>query len=265
MASTSRLAFVRRVLLAYAGFGVALAYCLLRIAKWRIRGARPEEGALIARDTARVLARLACRGGDINVRVVDGAQVESSQPCVFVANHQSYIDYPILATIFPARTAIVGKAQIGRMPVIGWLFRATGNVLLAREDARRAAQTVEYLVHIVRAEGRSIWMFPEGTRRRTNDAMLPFKSGAFRVAAAAGVPIVPVVVSSLKPHIDLARRQAEPTTVTIRVLSPYVIASDDEGTIRVAITAIRAAMTTAYHATSGCDDREPPALLTQGT
>jgi 1-acyl-sn-glycerol-3-phosphate acyltransferase len=246
VASTSRLAFVRRVLLAYAGFAVALAYCMARIARWRIRGAPPDEGALIARDTARVLARLTCRGGDITVRVVDGARIESSQPCVFVANHQSFVDYPILATIFPSRTAIVGKAQIGQMPLIGRLFRATGNVLLERDQARRAAETIAHLVKIVRAEDRSIWMFPEGTRRRTDEAMLPFKSGAFRVAAAAGVPIVPVVVSSLKPHIDLAQRQVEPTTVTIRVLPPCVITTNDEGTIRAAITATRAAMIAAY-------------------
>ena len=221
---------------------MALAYCMSRIARWRLRGARTDEGEVIARDTARVLARLACRGGDITVRVIDGARIASAQPCVYVANHQSFTDYPILATVFPARTAIVGKAQIGHMPLIGWLFRATGNVLLSREDAHGAAQTIGKLVHLIRSERRSIWMFPEGTRRRTDDAMLPFKSGAFRIAAAADVPIVPVVVSSLKPNIDLARRQAEPTTITIHVLSPFVISTNEEGAIRAAITTTRTAM-----------------------
>jgi len=66
-----------------------------------------------------------------------------------------------------------------------------------------------------------------------------------RVAAAAGVPVVPIVVSSLKPHIDLARRQAEPTTITIHVLAPRVINASEDA-IRSAVAATRQTMIAAY-------------------
>jgi len=192
------------------------------------------------------MARLTNYGLGVRVRVIDGANMAQSQPCVFVANHQSFVDCPILATIFPARTAIVGKAEIGRMPLIGWLYRVTGNILLARDDIPGTATTLAQLVHAIESGGQSIWMFPEGTRRRTAEPMLPFKSGAFRVAAAAGVPIVPVVVSSLAPRIDLGRRRLEPTTITIRVLASRTVGGDDEVRIRAAVKETRTAMVQAF-------------------
>ncbi len=245
MPPTARAAFWRRAVMGYAGFGASLAYCIVRVAHRGLLGARAGANESIAKDTARVMARLVCAGGDIRVRVIDGERMTQLQPCVYVANHQSFVDYPILATIFPARTVIVGKAEIGRIPLIGWLFRVTGNVLLARANGRGAADTLTELVKAIVRDGQSIWMFPEGTRRRTAEPMLPFKSGAFRVAAAAGVPIVPVVVSSLTPHIDLATRQAEPTTITIRVLTARAV-DDDEAHIRTAVAETRDAMVLAF-------------------
>ena len=233
--------FLRRAVLAYAGFGASLLYCVGRVLHGVLVSRRDGAGTDISRDTARVMARLTCAGADIRVRVIDEHYVTAAQPCVYVVNHQSFIDYPILATIFPARTVIVGKSEIGRLPLIGWLFRATGHVLLARRDRRSASNTLRQLVHAIAHDGRSIWMFPEGTRRRTVDAMLPFKSGAFRIAAAAGVPIVPIVVSSLAPDIDLGQRRAEPTTITVRVLAPRHIIGD-EGMIRALIDETRTEM-----------------------
>ncbi len=205
---------------------MSLVYCVARLSQRALHSAlcgaerdRPHSRC-IARDTARVMARLSCGGMGIRVQVVDEHHLLAVQPCVIIANHQSFVDYPILAAIFPARTTIVGKAEIGRMPLIGWLFRATGNVLLARHDRHSAAETMDTLVDVVRADGRNIWMFPEGTRRRTPAAMLPFKSGAFRVAAISGAPIVPVVISALAPDIDAVQRRLVPTTVTVRVLPP---------------------------------------------
>lgn len=237
--------FLRRAVLGYAGFGASLLYCVGRVLHGTLTDAHDDATVDISRDTARVMARLTCAGAEISVRVVDEHYITAAQPCVYVVNHQSFVDYPILATIFPARTAIVGKAEIGRLPLIGWLFRATGHVLLARGDRRRASNTLRQLVHSVTQNGQSIWMFPEGTRRRTADAMLPFKTGAFRVAAAAGVPIVPIVVSSLAPAIDLARRRVEPTTITIRVLAPRFV-SNDEGQLRATIDETRTEMVRVY-------------------
>jgi 1-acyl-sn-glycerol-3-phosphate acyltransferase len=244
VAPTPRLAFLRRATLGFAGGGISLVYCMGRLLQ-RAATPRHAQSRLIARDTARVMSRLACRGAGIEVRVVDGERLATSQPCVYVANHQSVVDYPILAKIFPERTVVVGKVEIGAMPLIGWLFRTTGNVLLARGDSKHASRTLDDLIARVRSDGTSVWMFPEGTRRRDDSAMLPFRSGAFRIAAQAGVPIVPVVVSSLKPHIDLAGRRLERTTVTIRVLAPRTM-PDHYPELKVAMEETRQAMMLAF-------------------
>ena len=241
---TPRLAFLRRATLGFAGFGISLLYCLGRVMQ-RTVTPRQRRSGTIARDTARVMSRLACGGADMDVRVVDGERLAASQPCVYIANHQSFVDYPVLARIFPARTVVVGKAEIGRMPVIGSLFRATGNVLLTRGDSKGASRTLDDLAARRRSGATSGWMFPEGTRRKDDSAMLPFKSGAFRMAAQAGVPIVPVVVSSLKPRVDLAGRRLDRTTVTIRVLAPRMIPEHYPG-LKAAMEETRQAMILAF-------------------
>lgn len=71
----------------------------------------------------------------------------------------------------------------------------TGNLLIDRDNRAKAHSTIAQVVEQVQKRNISIWMFPEGTRSRGR-GLLPFKTGAFHAAIAAGVPIVPICVSS---------------------------------------------------------------------
>ena len=78
-------------------------------------------------------------------------------------------------------------------------------------------------------------MFAEGTRGKVAGQLGPFKRGAFRLAAATGVPIVPIVISPLKPYTDLRGRRLEPHDVVIQVLEPVFAAGsthEDEHALR---------------------------------
>jgi 1-acyl-sn-glycerol-3-phosphate acyltransferase len=140
-------------------------------------------------------------------------------PCVIVANHQSFLDVVTFGSIFPKRTVSAGKREIGRIPVFGWFYRLSGNLVIDRSDPRGARGSLDDAARTIREERVSVWFMPEGHRNRGPE-LLPFKTGAFRLAAAAGVPIIPIVAEPLAVIADTERSLARPGTLRMTVLEP---------------------------------------------
>ena len=102
------------------------------------------------------------------------------------------------------RTVSVGKKSLIWIPFFGLVYWITGNILLDRENRSKAHSTMAELARRIQEDNVSVWMFPEGTRSRGR-GLLPFKTGAFHAAIAAGVPVVPVVCSTTHNQVDLNR------------------------------------------------------------
>lgn len=141
------------------------------------------------------------------------------QPCVYVANHQSYLDVLFYGRLYPPRTLLIAKKQVLWIPFFGVMYAAMGNLLIDRTKRDAALAQMERALTAMREKDASIWVFPEGKRSRTED-MLPFKKGAFRLAIASGRPIVPLVMEPLKPHLDVRRLHLAPGSVRLRILEP---------------------------------------------
>lgn len=123
---------------------------------------------------------------------------------VYIANHQNNFDLFTFSHVVPHSTVTVGKSSLKWLPFFGWLYWATGNFLIQRNDRHKAIATIDQIVEQMGDTGLSIWMFPEGTRSRGR-GWLPFKRGAFYAAIQAGVPIIPVVCSSTHNKVKLNR------------------------------------------------------------
>ena len=121
-------------------------------------------------------------------------EIEKLGSCVFIANHQNNYDMVVAADIVQPKTVTVGKKSLALIPFFGQLYYLTGNILIDRNNKSKARDTINFVVKEIKRRGISIWMFPEGTRSRGR-GLLPFKTGAFKAAIAAGVPIVPICVS----------------------------------------------------------------------
>jgi len=167
--------------------------------------------------------RVFCRGVAAlmgwRIDVANRDRLDSARPCVFVANHQSFLDVVTFGSIFPKRTVSAGKREIGRIPVFGWFYRLSGNLVIDRSNPRGARDSLEEAARTIREEQVSVWFMPEG-HRNPGPGLLPFKTGAFRLAAAAGVPIVPIVAEPVAVVADTKRRLARPGTLRITVLEP---------------------------------------------
>ncbi|HET9766561.1 MAG TPA: AMP-binding protein, partial [Thermoanaerobaculia bacterium] len=142
----------------------------------------------LRRRAARAAARLLIHGSGTPLRAA-GLERLPTTPCVVVCNHQSYVDAFLLTAMLPSRFTYVVKGELKnhaftRLPLhaLGALFVERFDAEQAAEDARRGAQAA--------TAGDSLVVFPEGTFRR-GAGLLPFRLGAFSMAAQAGLPVVP--------------------------------------------------------------------------
>lgn len=192
---------------AASAYGVALA--LVR-----------RDRSMVAYDTARALQRLMRPPLGIRTRVVGREHLTAHRPCIYLANHQSAYDVPVLAELYPPRTAVIGKKELKTIPFFGWVFVATGNILIDRKHNASAVGRMQEAEEAIVSRGVSIWIFPEGTRGKVPGTLLPFKKGAFYMSIATGAPIVPIVLEPLQPYFDPRRRHLRPGELEIRVLEP---------------------------------------------
>ncbi|MDC0601746.1 1-acylglycerol-3-phosphate O-acyltransferase [Aliiglaciecola sp.] len=147
-----------------------------------------------------VMSKLA--GINVELRVPDS--VKHGGPFVFVANHQN--SYDLITVCMSAQKGVVtvGKKSLIWIPVFGWLYWLSGNILIDRKNKGRANDTLKQTVDKINERRLSVYFFPEGTRSRGR-GLLPFKTGAFRIAKAVNEPIVMVSTSNLHNKVNLNR------------------------------------------------------------
>jgi 1-acyl-sn-glycerol-3-phosphate acyltransferase len=117
------------------------------------------------------------------------------KPYVVIANHESQAD-PFLLSWLPFDMRWVAKHELFEPPVTGWAMRFGGDIPLRRGERESVLEMMEECKHAL-AGGISVMMFPEGTRSKDGE-LLPFKDGAFALAIAAGVPVLPVAIAGTR-------------------------------------------------------------------
>ena len=154
-------------------------------------------------------------GMDYHLQVDELKKLTS--PCVIVVNHQSNFDLFMLGSVVPRRTVTIGKTSLRWVPIFGQIYWLAGNVLIDRGDATKAKAAMVKTTDALQHQDTSIWVFVEGTRN-LGKGLLPFKKGAFQMAIAAGVPVVPICCSNYKRTMRLNRWRSGP--LRIRALPP---------------------------------------------
>jgi 1-acyl-sn-glycerol-3-phosphate acyltransferase len=197
------------------------------------------------RQTLYVYGKVFCRGlvrmMGWSIEVEDRERLEAFRPCVIVGNHQSFLDVVTFGAVFPRRTVSAGKREIGRIPIFGWFYRLSGNLIIDRAHARSALESLEQAARTMREEKIAVWFMPEG-HRNPGPELLPFKNGAFRLALAAGAPIVPIVAEPLTVVCDTNRHLARPGRLRMRVLEPVPTEGLDSKDLPSLVFAVRSQM-----------------------
>jgi 1-acyl-sn-glycerol-3-phosphate acyltransferase len=142
------------------------------------------------------------------------------RPFVVVSNHESFADI-LLISHLPWEMKWLSKAELFRIPVMGWMMWLAGDVPVKRGFGPSAVEAMDRCRQVLRNRV-SVMIFPEGTRSKTAE-LLPFKDGAFRLAIEAGVPILPLAVSGTGTALPKHGWRFGRSAAEVRVLEPVEI------------------------------------------
>ena len=191
---------------------------------------RRGERALAAGDTATVerlvdhhIPRwsrgiLKLTGVSLSVEGLDN--IPKDTPCVFVGNHRSYYDIPLLLVALDKPHGILAKEELEKIPLLNRWMKLLGCVFVQRDDVRASVRALNDATAIVQS-GKSFVIFPEGTRYKGEEGGAgEFKAGAFRIAIKTGVPVVPVAITGARALFENNGNRCHAGSVHIQVLPP---------------------------------------------
>jgi 1-acyl-sn-glycerol-3-phosphate acyltransferase len=152
------------------------------------------------------------------VHVTGRERLDPSQTYVFISNHRSYLDTATLFVYTGRRLGLLAKKELLNVPLLGVGMGFVNVMAIDRSNSEKARATVEAATARIRS-GRSFGVFAEGTRAKPGE-FLPFKKGAFYMAAQAGVPIVPVAIKNTDYLMGKGTGEARAGTIEMVLLSP---------------------------------------------
>jgi 1-acyl-sn-glycerol-3-phosphate acyltransferase len=166
---------------------------------------------------ARAWSWLILKTTGVRVRVQGLERISPGTTYVFVSNHQSIYDIPVIFASLPYQLRIIAKASLAKFPVLGWHLKRGGHLFVDRHhpDHGGILQRWRALVH----EGLSLIIFAEGTRS-LDGRVARFKGGSFLLALEAGLPIVPLAVVGTRHVMQKGRLRTEPGDVELIVHDP---------------------------------------------
>lgn len=171
----------------------------------------------VAHGCARLWSWLILATTGVTVHQTGLDRLEPGRTYVFVSNHQSIYDIPVLFASLPYQLRIIAKESLGRVPFLGWHLRRSGHLLVDRRNPDRSGilRTWKSLV----GQGLSLIIFPEGTRS-VDGVVAPFKAGSFLLAIDANLPLVPVSVDGSRLVMRKGRLTTRPGRVRVTVHAP---------------------------------------------
>ena len=184
------------------------------------------------------ILRAGLRLGRIRIQV-EGQEHIPARASIFMSNHVSNLDPPIIFPLLPFRTAFFLKRSLMKLPIVGIAMRLANFVPVDRDGRPESARESVQAAMKAMALGVNIMTFPEGTRSRTGK-MLPFKKGAFYLAMETGAPVVPISIWGSEQMMTKGSLRIQPGLAHLTFhppLDPQQFANRDE-----LMAAVRAAI-----------------------
>jgi 1-acyl-sn-glycerol-3-phosphate acyltransferase len=171
----------------------------------------------VAHRCARAWSWLILKTTGVRVTVEGLERIAPGTTYVFVSNHQSIYDTPVIFATLPYQLRIIAKESLARFPVLGWHLRRGGHLFVDRRhpDPTGILRRWRALV----SEGLSLLIYAEGTRS-ADGHVARFKGGSFLLAIQAGLPIVPLSVLGTRQVMPKGRLRTEPAHVTLIIHDP---------------------------------------------
>ena len=167
---------------------------------------------------------------------------EGRQPVILVGNHASLFDPPLLISTLPCHAVFMAKRELARVPFLGWVIWIADFIFIDRGRRAKAVASLHAAARRIHG-GQSIITFPEGTRS-IDGRLLPFKKGAFNLAAEAEVPVIPFAIHGGARVLPKGDWRVAGEDYVIRIGVPLAVpsGSDPDSLRRKAEAAVAALM-----------------------
>lgn len=149
----------------------------------------------------------------VKIEVRGAEHLQPGRNYIFMSNHASNLDPPVLIPVIPGRCSVLVKKELYRVPVLGTGMRLAQLVPVDRSDQEAAIESVRAAIEVLQ-QGFHMVIYPEGTRT-SEGLLLPFKKGPFHLAMDSGVPVVPVTILGTYESWPKARFALRPGTATV--------------------------------------------------
>ena len=200
---------------------------------------------------------LIIRMGRISLNVRGLENLESGQQYVFMVNHQSNVDIPVLVqSLARFQLRWIAKKELLRVPLFGWAMWATKHITVDRSDPLDAVKSLERAKNRL-AAGISIVVFPEGTRSH-DGRLLPLKKGGFLLAAKTRTKIVPVTIVGSASLLPAGAWRLRPGTIDVFVDKPIATESYRIGRLRALTEQVRQTIAAHLDQRGDLHDTETP-------
>jgi len=165
------------------------------------------------------IVRVAFRVAGIRVEAVGLENIPADKACIFMANHVSNLDPPVLTSVIPGRTSVFYKKSLSKIPLLGYAMRMAEFVPVGRGGSMESARESTRVATAVLAKGIPITTFVEGTRSR-DGRLLPFKKGPFYLGMESGAPCIPVSISGTETMMHKGSSQVLPGVARVVFHAP---------------------------------------------
>jgi 1-acyl-sn-glycerol-3-phosphate acyltransferase len=172
------------------------------------------------------VARTGIRLAGVRVRVVGREKLDPNRAYIFMSNHVSNLDPPVLMPVLPQRVSVMVKKELFRVPLLGRAMRMASLVPIDRHNKESAIASVRAAAVVLRS-GLGMVVFPEGTRS-PDGRLLPFKKGPFYMAMDTGAPIVPVTVLGTREMMSKGKLAVRPGMATVVFHEPVETAGVED-------------------------------------
>ncbi len=182
----------------------------------------------------------------IKVTVEGLSGIDPQRPYIFMSNHQSNFDIPVLLGHLAVQFRWLAKVELFKIPIFGHAMRKAGYINIDRNNRKSAIKSLEVAAEKIK-NGVSVLIFPEGTR--TQDGKIRrFKKGGFVMAIDSGVPIVPVVISGAHAIMAKGKFRVNPGQIRMLIHEPIDTSTYTRETKEALMEHVRRVM---------CDNFEP--------
>jgi 1-acyl-sn-glycerol-3-phosphate acyltransferase len=183
----------------------------------------------LAHGCARAWSWLILKTTGVRVTVEGLDRIKPGTTYVFVSNHQSIYDTPVIFASLAYQIRIIAKASLARFPVLGWHLKRGGHLFVDRRRPDRAGILDRWRALV--SEGLSLIIYAEGTRS-PDGRVARFKAGSFLLAIEAGLPIVPLAIIGTRKVMPKGRLRTEPADVRLIVHDPIQPPALDSPTVQ---------------------------------